>query len=350
MIHMDIPRFIKDTIESSRLRFGIPGAGIAYVQNGKVSWAEGFGVKNTNTDMQVSGHTVFCAASVSKVITAFLALQIWSQKGLKLDEGIGQHINLPDEDMSSITPRQILSHTSGLPNWFPHLVERLKGERALLPENCNLLSHPGERFIYSGEGYYWLQKVIENITDRSFELFAAQEVFSPLRMKHTSFVWKSAYRQTAAHAHDDANEPVDRSRAVELHAIPNASASLYTTPYDLGLFLSHLMLPDIRKIVDKMLSVQIDLSDRISWSLGWGVERPWKTQHPWYWHHGRGGFTNLVLWSAFHQKGLVVLTNTQRNVDAEHFTHELTDAILGDEHAAFAFLPVSTMKRLGFLV
>lgn len=58
---------------------GIPGAGVAYVQNGKVSWAEGFGVKNTNTGALVSGHT------------------------------------------------------SGLPNWFPHLVERLKGECAFFP-------------------------------------------------------------------------------------------------------------------------------------------------------------------------------------------------------------------------
>ena len=79
----------------------------------------------------------------------------------------------------------VLGHTSGLPNWaanplsteWPTSPLRLK----YAPDSC---------WNYSGEGYVLLQKTLEHLTGKSFETLAREEVFKPLGMKHSSFVWQ----------------------------------------------------------------------------------------------------------------------------------------------------------------
>lgn len=71
------------------------------------------------------------------------------------------------------------------------------------------------------------------------------------------------------------------------------------TPSDLGLFITSLMDPvdDAEPIVNEMLAPHITLNDRIAWSLGWVVQSSTDEEGVWDWHHGRGDFTNLAMWS-----------------------------------------------------
>ena len=73
----------------------------------------------------------------------------------------------PEEpDLAPITLRHVLSHTTGLPNWRPQ------------DQSLHVKSRPGITFGYSGEGYVYLQRVIEHITGQSFERFHADRKFS----------------------------------------------------------------------------------------------------------------------------------------------------------------------------
>ena len=328
----------------------IPGLGVALVQNSAVSWTASFGVKNTVTGEPISSDTVFSAASLGKPISAFLALSLWAQSKLDIDSGIGRYLGIDDPEIGSITPRQILGHTSGLPNWFPELVERLKGG-SVLPKGSILSARPGERYLYSGEGYFWLQRVLERITGLPFNSIAEQELFERLGMERTSFVWKSDFEGTAASGHDEHDQPLDWTERVRIHSYANSAASLYTTPQDLGVFVASLMAPrsEDQRIVDEMLLSQIELNEHISWALGWGVEIQSEGDRPWYWHHGRGEFTNLILWSPDREIGLVVLTNTKRNEAAESLEREIVSLAIGGEHPAFDFMPRRVMQGFGFL-
>ena len=316
-----------------------------------MSWTGSFGVKNIETEESVTDDTVFHAASVSKPVSAYLVLTVWSRGDLDLDSGIGRFLGIDDPEVGSITPRQILTHTSGLPNWFPDLTKRLEGG-TVYPRACALCAPSGERYIYSGEGYFWLQRVIERIVGLPFDVYAEQELFARIGMHQSSFVWRPDYDETAAYGHNEEDLPADQTARIKIHSYPNAAASLYTTPRDLGMFVCHLMtsLPGAHRAIDEMLTPQITLSDQISWALGWGVEVESTMNGRWYWHHGRGKFTNLVMWSKKHGTGVVVLTNTQRSEAAEMLERQIVRLATGIEHPAFDFMPFKTMQRMGFLI
>ena len=329
---------------------GIPGLGIALIEDGNVTWVGSFGVKDVETRDPVTKNTVFHAGSVSKPIAAYLALILCYRDKLGLDDGIGLILGIDDPQMGSITPRQILAHTSGLPNWFPELTRRLEGG-SLLPKGCFPSASPGERFLYSGEGYFWLQRAIERIVGHPFNIFAQQELFAGLEMRNSSFVWRSEFTESAASGHDEGDRREDRVRRMRIHALPNA-ASLYTTAQDLGRFVCSLINPSVddQKICDLMLTPQVQLNDQISWSLGWGMESEAVQDGPWFWHHGRGKFTNLVIWSRKRKNGVVILTNTERSETAESLERKIVEVVTGIEHPAFDFMPIRTMQKMGFLV
>ena len=125
-----ISHILKDQIRTLWSASSIPGLGMAVIENGGVAWTTSLGVKNTATAEPVTDETIFHACSISKPISAFLALTLWSRGELDLDEGIGRHLDIV-VPFDAITPRQILCHTGGLPNWYPDLTRRLKGGNVL---------------------------------------------------------------------------------------------------------------------------------------------------------------------------------------------------------------------------
>ena len=85
---------------------------------------------------------------------------------------------LPDDDRAaSITARMVLSHTTGFPNW--------REDGPLF-----LRWSPGTRWGYSGEGFAYLQQVVERLTGVSLDVYLADAVLGPLGMEDSSFVWR----------------------------------------------------------------------------------------------------------------------------------------------------------------
>src|SRR5271167_1564548 len=116
------------------------------IRNGKTTWVHGFGIKESTTGQPVTVETVFEAASLSKPVFAYGVLKLVEQGKLGLDVPLTTYLPKPyiagDERLAKITARIVLSHRTGFPNW------------------------PGERFSYSGEGYIYLQRVVEKITGK----------------------------------------------------------------------------------------------------------------------------------------------------------------------------------------
>ncbi len=163
----------------------IPGLSIAVIRDGKILWEGEFGQKNAIsngvTDGPVLRDTLFSAASLSKPVFAYIVLRLVDRGVIDLDKPLytyGFSYDRIDKDPRSklITARMVLDHTTGLPNWGGTPLE--------------FLFTPGEKFNYSGEGYVYLQKVVEHVTGKSLEELAQQEVFVPLKMEHSTFRWR----------------------------------------------------------------------------------------------------------------------------------------------------------------
>lgn len=135
----------------------VPGLSIAVVRDAKVVWARGFGVKHATTNIPVDDQTLFEAGSVSKTVFAYAVMKLHETGVLNLDRPLATYVSdrwLVDPRFAQITARQVLSHTTGLPNWR-------SGNEPL-----RIHFTPGSQFQYSGEGYSYLQLVVSRLTGR----------------------------------------------------------------------------------------------------------------------------------------------------------------------------------------
>ena len=148
--------------------------GVGCVQNFEPAWTHAVGADTS---------TLYQAASLTKQVTAHAALTLSRRGKLDLDRPLVSWVDdLPNPLARTVTPRQVLSHSSGFPNW------RYVSEGQPLPELVPAFA-PGSQYQYSGEGYFYLQRVLEEIAGRGFGEVVRELVFEPFGMKSSTLVW-----------------------------------------------------------------------------------------------------------------------------------------------------------------
>lgn len=166
----------------------VPGLCAVLVRNGKIAWVRAVGVAKVEGGQPLNQDTMFEAASISKAVFAYIALQLADRGALDLDKPLVDHLRpnyLPDDAaLATITARHVLTHTSGLPNW---------GEDSK-PASLAPQFTPGTHFSYSGEGFFWLQLVAEHLTGLGLDAMARKMLFVPAGMTRSTF---AAYTEDA---------------------------------------------------------------------------------------------------------------------------------------------------------
>jgi CubicO group peptidase (beta-lactamase class C family) len=189
---------------SDKFRKGLPkmmelanvtGAAVAYVENGRMTWNLDLGVKNADTRERVTPDTVWQVGSLSKPVFAFGVMKLVEDGKLDLDKPLETYVPgefIKDEPRAKlITARHALSHSTGLQNW-----------RFQAGQTLQMAFAPGERWSYSGEGIYYLQRAVEQITGQSLERFMRERVLAPLGMASSSYSWLPDYDKRLATAHN----------------------------------------------------------------------------------------------------------------------------------------------------
>ncbi|RPI63827.1 MAG: hypothetical protein EHM44_04345, partial [Ignavibacteriales bacterium] len=190
-----IEKFTPELMEE----LNVPGVLISIISDKNIFYSKSFGIADANTKVLVDENTMFEACSMSKPVFAFLVLKLVEQGKLELDKPLYDYLPenfiCEDEDYpKQITARMILSHTSGLPNWRKGSEEN----RSPLP----IYFKPGTKFQYSGEGIYYLQRVVEHITNEPLESLAKRTLFDKLGLESTSFAWTEKYDKQIAIGHN----------------------------------------------------------------------------------------------------------------------------------------------------
>jgi CubicO group peptidase (beta-lactamase class C family) len=311
-------RLEKD-IPSLMEKAGVPGLSIAVIRDRKTAWTGSFGVRSTATKDPVTENTLFNVGSLSKPVFAYGVLKLVDAGKLKLDEPLAPY--LPKEStegdprFQQITARFVLSHRTGFPNW--------PGDGKPLTIHFT----PGERFSYSGSGMVFLQKAVEKITGQPLNDYMQETVFTPLGMKHSSYVWKPAWENEVAIGHDVAGTPVDLFKADQA----NAAASLETTAEDYAIFLNAVLIGKGLKaaILRDMEAPQIavdtgcancvdgtpsgKLSTTIFWGLGFGIEKTAEGESLWHWGDN-GVFKAFFVVRPAAKSGVVYMTNSENGL------------------------------------
>jgi CubicO group peptidase (beta-lactamase class C family) len=229
------------TVPAFLAQAGVPGASVALVRDGEVSFVASYGFADRERHVAATTSTVYNVGSISKTVTAWGVMRLVEQGRIGLDDPVERYLrrwHLPASsfDPDGVTIRRLLSHTAGLstPSVYeyasdehvPSLVAALSdsnGVRQVIPA--------GTAWRYSGGGYEILQLLIEEVSGRPFADYMRTEVLLPLGMRSSTFDTLALSRSVAI--------PYDSGRAIARHRyVGLAAAGLYSTAGDLARFLA----------------------------------------------------------------------------------------------------------------
>lgn len=237
---------------AERLAFyDCPAVSVAVIEGGKLAWAEAFGVLEKGRPDPVDAETMFSGASISKAITAALALQLVEKGVLDLDADVNRRLvawRVPDNAFTHdapVTLRWLLSHMAGTTvhgfgayppgEALPSVVDVLEGRPPAKTPKVVVDKTPGASARYSGGGTMVVQLMLEEASGLSFVELARRNLFDPLGMKRSTFEnpLPEGYHANAAVGHE--NGEVIPGKWV---CVPQlAAGGVWTTPTDFARFM-----------------------------------------------------------------------------------------------------------------
>ena len=168
-----IPRLMEE--------FHVPGLSLALIEDAQIIWHRPFGFKDAAARTLVDDGTIFEAASMSKPVFAYAVLKLCERGVMNLDTPLTRYTSerplKDDPRLDLITARHILSHTGGFQNW------REEDHKPL-----SIHFTPGEKWMYSGEGYAYLLSVVTHLTGMSFEDYMQKNILDPFEMNSSGYV------------------------------------------------------------------------------------------------------------------------------------------------------------------
>lgn len=172
----------------------------------------GYGYANLALKTPFGPHTRFPIGSLSKQFTAAAILLLQQDGKLKTSDSIGRYHRNAPASWSNITLRNLLTQTSGIPDFdfgriyrdFPHRPEELLKDVLDKP----LDFQPGAKFEYANVNYMLLGMVVERVSGQSFCQFLRRRIFRPLQLKQTGCVWNPRIARSAHGYHPSPQGPV----------------------------------------------------------------------------------------------------------------------------------------------
>ncbi len=234
--------------------------------------------------------TRFAMASGCKIFTA-AAVGLLIQEGkMELGTRLADCVRSRKFHFGSrITIAQLLSHTSGVPDYFNEEMQSdyaelwsarpcygmtSPGDFLPLFEKGELKAPPGSGFLYSNSGYILLGLVIEELTGQDFRDFIVERIFRPCGMTRTGYFAMDALPENTAYGYVSQQKNGWRTNIFSVPSIGGADGGAFTTAGDLRLFWTAFLAGRVlsRETVDRFLSPSVPVTERGgSWHYGYGV-------------------------------------------------------------------------------
>ena len=178
----EIINYLKKEMEEKK----IPGCQLVVLKDNKILLSEALGIAAIPFSIPVKTNTIFSINSISKVFTSVAIMQLQEQNKLNINDRISHYIDSIPENWKKITIKQLMSHTSGLPDIEDE--KGLIGDKGqdsawLKVKKLPLQSETGEKFSYNATNYYILQRIIEKCSATTFEKFVRKNQFDVVAMK-----------------------------------------------------------------------------------------------------------------------------------------------------------------------
>lgn len=336
--------------EATRLmkQENVQGMALAVIQDGKIVHVAAYGHRDVARDLALTTDTVMYGASLTKSAFAYMLLQLVDEGRLDLDASVADLLPRPlpeyneedydytdiaeDERWRALTPRILLTHTSGFANF-----------RWLEPDQrLRFHSAPGTRYGYSGEGFYILQLILEQGLGLDVGKEMQARVFDRFGMASSSMTWRPDFAANLADGYglDGSMEPHDQRSSV------SAAGSMDTCIADQARLWAGIVRGDgltaasRAELVEPQVPItsahqfptlasEVDSNNKtIGLAAGLGLVTFQDTSGPAWFKGGHNDWTgNMVICLERGRRCVVMLAN---DVRAERIYPEIAHFILGD--------------------
>lgn len=290
----------------------LPGCVIAVGRHDRVLLLRAYGNRALLPESTPMGvDTIFDLASLTKPVVTATSIMILVEKGqIDLDSPVANYLpRFANKGKASITVRQVMIHSAGLPKVNP-LRDYEDGYQSAISRllEVGTIYQPGTKFLYSDIGYLVLGELVRRVSGLSLDVFADKTIFSQLEMLDTHFNPPEVLRRKAAPTEQRDDKwiigVVHDPRAYRLGGVAG-NAGLFSTASDLSRF-AKMMLNEGRLDNSRVLSrsaVQVmtepHFVDNTIRALGWDIRSGYSVNRGVLLSaraYGHGGFTGTALW------------------------------------------------------
>jgi len=342
----DAEAFARRTLDAAH----VTGAEIAVVNQGKLVWSAAFGMRRKDPPLPMDTNTTTWAASITKSVFATYVMHLVEQGQFDLDRPIAAQLEKPlneyepykdtaadlvrDPAWPTVTPRMLLSHSSGLANFA-----------AIEPDKkMHLRFKPGTQFLYSGEGMNLVQFAIEQKMHKPLDQLMQEDLFTPLGMTRTVIIYRTEFADDVADRYD-LNE---RFRSQTKRFPARAAGSMTTSAEDLAKFACALLNGEILRSSARarMLSPVLTIDSThefplkpgegvseetekigLAYGIGWGLLTETRYGRAFFKEGHGDGAQNYMICFEKQKSCMIVLTNSD---NGELAFKPLFETILGD--------------------
>jgi len=191
--NMDIVK-IRNDIEKLVENSGFSGCILLKDKNKHIIFSYFCGDASKEYEVKNSLDTRFSIASIGKSITGIVITKLMEEGRIDLSQTVSEYVDLKNNIYNQITIEQLLTHTSGLGDYFIQAFNTSRftpyenlSDYIDIIEQADLAFSPGEKWSYSNLGYIVLGLVVESITGMSFRSYVEQTIFIPANMTNSGF-------------------------------------------------------------------------------------------------------------------------------------------------------------------
>lgn len=336
------PPALLESINQNLTSFNIPGASITVIDDGKITWASGFGYADLSVRRAVTKDTLFQAASITKTLTSLAALKTLDKNQISLDAVVNDHLTrwqIPSNSFTEESPisfRMLLNHTGGISNPYPDgccgpdyslpsLIQVFRGEPPATNPPLVATYLPGSEYRYCNGCYAIIQGGLEDISGKDFGVLLNESVLRPAKMDSSKFDNEFFRADQSSIA-----LPYDPDHVVFQNAPMRnpilSTGTLWTTASDLARFNLHLTeaLSGSNDLIEQTLARELVLpSSTETRTLGFFIgNKDAQTQADggYIWHTGSNiGYLTISIISKDGQHGAVILINVSPEWDAREY-------------------------------
>jgi len=316
---------------------------VLIAEKGKIKYEKANGFIEYVNQTPLKNSTLFELASVSKQFTAMAIMMLHEKGKLQYDELVEKYIDIP---YKGISIRQLLTHTSGLPDYQAIMDEHW--DKSKVANNTDIIAYlnkyappklfePGAQYLYSNTGFVILASITEKISGRDFIEFCTTEIFNKLEMKSTAIRTLEQKAAIANFALGHVFVP-ERNAYIRADSFPSSNYTIWLgnrkgpgrissnvedlLKWDQALYTSKLVQPST--LVEAFTPMKLSTGKLSNYGFGWEL-RP---QENIVWHNGDNpGYKTIIIRFLENRATLIILCNNASD-EFENLTADLKKIIL----------------------